>query len=505
MVIRVDCHYRLDPHPRQQDFAAGFSARIADPLWFLTRQWQMGEMQGENASSPVRVDYSTVTTPIGPSPVAPDTDPTKVPAEAIIEDEDTGWWTMGRRLRIGRVLADLVGDVDAEYLFSSPPPPYENLVGAPDGLAMWRDPDPLGLGDAHFAAVGVPARRGSAWKSDELVYGAEFPTGGDGSPTLLVPRHRGGEVDWSSADASGAGFTGDAVVSHAYPAQLEYPGAPASRWWEIEDAAVDIGGYPPDSAHPVTAMLIQLICSHADDWFLFPIDVPAGHVSSLLDGEIEVTDSFGYTYTARVPDDWFMFGLSGADPWSLVVWLRALTPVEGPAVEEVLFGLDEYSNLLWAVEERIDGREAAPSSRSDEAPAAAALTVDPGARRYNYLPGTTPTPFWHAYGLDEVPVNEQLRRRLVQRRIADLSGEEPTLVDAPVAEVLRVHTADGEKVHEIEPATIPSIGTRIVRRHKLARDVDGNPCLWVERQRQPVLRPPSQHVRFDEFVERGLD
>jgi hypothetical protein len=83
----------------------------------------------------------------------------------------------------------------------------------------------------------------------------------------------------------------------------------------------------------------------------------------------------------------------------------------------------------------------------------------------------------------------------VQRRLVDLAG--PALTPAPVAEVLLT----GDEVHRIEPATVPSIGIVLERRHRLARDVDGNPVLWSQRQRSPFLRPPSRADRYDLLVE----
>ncbi len=56
MSARIDRYNRLEPRPNDRDMQTGFAARIHDPLWLLARQWQMGEHQGENASSPVRID-----------------------------------------------------------------------------------------------------------------------------------------------------------------------------------------------------------------------------------------------------------------------------------------------------------------------------------------------------------------------------------------------------------------------------------------------------------------
>lgn len=502
----IDHHLRLEPDPGKDQPARGFAATVHDPVWFLARQWMMGEFQAENASTPVRVDYAVTHTPLQPLDEAPDRDPRVAPAESLIEDEPDSWWTIGRRLRIGAAAAGELGAAavtDGEYLFTDPPPPYEQFAGAPDGLALWRKPPP-GLPEKFFDSFGVPPARRSCWNAAELVFSSQFATGEAPSASLLLPRHRGGRVDWFSADADGADFSGKPLLGHAYPSALQYPGAPVSRWWEIEDAAVDIGGYPPDTSHFATTLLIELICSHSDDWFLFPIDVPVGTVNTIA-APVTVTDSFSRQHTVSAPEDWWMFRTSSASPSSLVTWLRALTPIEGPPIEDVLLGLDEYSNRLWAIEQRVDGKEAAPDRPGiDDSLTAPPDVVTTASKRYGYVAGTEPTPRTHAYDMDTVMIDGHPRRRFVQRRIADVSRVEPALTPAPTAELLRVRTpGGGEVVHEIEPATIPSIGTHVQRRYKLARDTLGRPCLWVERQRNPVLRPPSRALQFDQFVARG--
>ena len=74
---------------------AGFAAEIADPLWMLGRQWQVGEHAGEDASTPVLVELDVAHTPL--EPVA-GLDPTVVPAEPLIEGAADDWWTIGRRV-----------------------------------------------------------------------------------------------------------------------------------------------------------------------------------------------------------------------------------------------------------------------------------------------------------------------------------------------------------------------------------------------------------------------
>jgi hypothetical protein len=52
-------------------------------------------------------------------------------------------------------------------------------------------------------------------------------------------------------------------------------------------------------------------------------------------------------------------------------------------------------------------------------------------------------------------------------------------------------------VHEIAPDALPRNGIRIERRHVLGRRVDGEPVLWVQRRRTPLLAPPASQLRFD--------
>jgi hypothetical protein len=42
---------RVEPRPRAPEIASTLAARIRDPLWMLTRQWQFGEFGGEDAGS----------------------------------------------------------------------------------------------------------------------------------------------------------------------------------------------------------------------------------------------------------------------------------------------------------------------------------------------------------------------------------------------------------------------------------------------------------------------
>lgn len=44
---------RLEPQPRDASMERSLQAQVRDPLWFLARQWQVGEFLGDDAGSPI--------------------------------------------------------------------------------------------------------------------------------------------------------------------------------------------------------------------------------------------------------------------------------------------------------------------------------------------------------------------------------------------------------------------------------------------------------------------
>jgi peptidoglycan hydrolase-like protein with peptidoglycan-binding domain len=504
--MKVDLHWRLEPQQGPQgDLQRGFAAELGDPLWLLGRQWHMGEQQGENASTPLAVELEVSETPIGAPADRASQDPLIIPAEAIIEGTADDTWTLGTRIAIGlRAVSEgrvppIDADTDPALVLHDLPEPYAGLSGQIyDGRALARDPgvDISGL-------LPVTPALGDHWQSDELAYRTSFPCG---DTVLRVDRHDGGDVDWWTVDAARP-LTATPLprrAERALPGRFRYPGAPLPRFWQIEDGRVDIGGFPPDRAHFATLLLIDLVAAHSDDWFTFPFVTRAGCVLRMH--EVRVIDSFGDQWPAAgtswapmPPDEWSLFRVRGLDaPPSagaaqreptLVVWPSAATPLSGPALEEVVLGIDEDANLLWAVEQRVQGvAQSQPPPPASTPPNAVADFV--------YRP-TSAVPFhWHPYEIAAVDTNpaQPGRRRFVQGRLANLHTDAASTL-RPTARADLLNVAAG--IHEIEPATIPTTGLKLEQRYILARGTDARPVLWLQRQRLPLLGPPSHALRFD--------
>ena len=102
MTIVSTTWHRLEPRVRGQDPAAGLRAAVHDPLWLLGRQWQVGELLGEDAAFPVSVLVETVEQPLtrwraaAGEPV--DYDPSAVPLEVMVERESSVPPTLRQRL-----------------------------------------------------------------------------------------------------------------------------------------------------------------------------------------------------------------------------------------------------------------------------------------------------------------------------------------------------------------------------------------------------------------------
>src|SRR3954453_24029464 len=115
---------RLEPRTRSEKLP-GLDARIADPLWLLGRQWQMGELQGEEAGTPVGATLTYAVSPLtryapalrgGPgSSLLPDC----VPLEALVGGDapapsaERGDLRLG--LEAGQRLLDLFSAQAASY------------------------------------------------------------------------------------------------------------------------------------------------------------------------------------------------------------------------------------------------------------------------------------------------------------------------------------------------------------------------------------------------------
>ena len=87
----MTAYNRLEARPRAHDFTRSLRAEVRDAIWMLTRQWQLGELEAEDAGSPIdarlltrKLTVDRVT--LGSGGSAQSYDDT-IPLETIVERE----------------------------------------------------------------------------------------------------------------------------------------------------------------------------------------------------------------------------------------------------------------------------------------------------------------------------------------------------------------------------------------------------------------------------------
>ena len=75
------------------------------------------------------------------------------------------------------------------------------------------------------------------------------------------------------------------------PTPVEYPGKPADRYWEFEDAKVSFGGIDSGPVNLARMLLVEYALVFGNDWFVVPVEMPVGWTISLA--KFRVRDTFG--------------------------------------------------------------------------------------------------------------------------------------------------------------------------------------------------------------------
>ncbi|MFZ5480953.1 MAG: hypothetical protein ACOZNI_29600 [Myxococcota bacterium] len=531
------------------DLAPGLSAALADPLWLLARQWQLGELRGEDAASPVRVAVrarslalSWADTGGGAAPLADPAAPLEPGVEAEAPAEDGAAWTERAEagLQLFRMLDEAGGAAQRAPLrraWPCPPPPDHPLAtdadrrrralltrGSLDVVGFAADLTARG-GEALPVVRGRPraleaARRWAAWAVTRRV----LPSGTSGWDraamayafiagaqegavrwTLTAPGYPGGTLDWWSVDLAAA--TASTTVAppaprHTthQPGELRWRGMPRRRFWDFEDAAVDFAGVVAEPEDPARMLLAEVALVSGDDWHLVPLRVDPGSLVKVE--EVVVIDTFGgrtplsaFAATDGAGRRWRLFELTG-DPSTDAPWLycaAAIASAEaGEPVEQVEILRDDAANLAWAVERRVEDPHGRPRTRADaateptEAPAAGTVRWTLAAR----VPAT-----W----VPLVPVLRAGRPRGLLRvgdvtAWADLpAGSHPGAIGRLVGEPDPPDVAD---------AAVPRAGLTLTRCWQLARRPDGSLALWLGRARRAGATRAASGLRFD-ALDRG--
>jgi hypothetical protein len=548
---------RLEPASRDPELAPGLEARVYDPLWLLGRQWQFGEFAASDGGSAILAQVTASVAPLNklrpgrptPTPRFGSYSATAMPLETLVEADDIHAAPTARmRVRAGqhferllsaRGLGQYVGGFRAAYPIAAAPDPGDApsrrflavVAGrATDGEKLYRDlktslratppalPAAPAIPAADSAAVTAAAQAWVAWADALVVTGSGAPaawvpdrleyafgTSSADGITLEAAEYADGSLDWHAFDATGTPATPPAGRSTlgpvtVVPAAVTYPGMPASRLWEFEDARVNFGAVDAQPEDLGRLLLAAFGLIYGADWLLVPLEASIGTVVRIA--RLDVRDTFGRTVTVgptAPAGDWGMFGLSRADdqPDGTVLLAPTLAAsVQGRDIEEVLLVRDEAANLAWAIERATEGEDGRPADRAqaayESAAPAPAPAVPPSTLPYRLR--TDPPQHWF-------PLMPQ-RMQPTDPSMAFKLGALPRVVPGgavtplhPRGRLLAPMVRDPHIT--LREDEIPREGVRVTRAYQLARWMDGTTHLWLGRRKGVGRGEGSSGLRFD--------
>jgi hypothetical protein len=349
-----------------------------------------------------------------------------------------------------------------------------------------------------------------AWNSERLEYAFSIggAPGGEEIP-LTAAEYAQGHLDWHSVDYDpeiNLGATADKaskpLVRAVMPAPVSFRGAPAQRFWEMEDRAIDYGLLPAGPGDIPQLMLSEFASGYGNEWYVIPIDLDVGTLTTTR--SLVITDSFGVqTLISPVNDPakpatgWSMFELSGIQrkdtpasrPRSNLLFLMPalLKTIDSRPLEEVLFMRDEMANIAWAVEHIVQG--------------AIENRLQPGAVPDAPQTALTPPSALPQYRLaTDVPLNWT---PLLPQRVADppsLRLVRAAMLAADGSNVIR--HAQGELLNaaaelKLFDEEIPREGVKVTRQFERTRWIGGSTLLWVGLRKQVGKGEGSSALRFD--------
>ncbi len=221
-----------------------------------------------------------------------------------------------------------------------------------------------------------------AWDPERLEYAFSIAApplpGSDAEVTFTAAEYDGTGIDWYSLDldpdpAAALGAADDVAgdptlvggrIRTLLPAPLSYPGMPADRFWELEDAAVALGRIGAGPTDLARMLAIDFAVVYSPDWFLAPVEVPGGCVARI--DWVVVRDTFGVatlvgTTSSQAGDgvgrQFQPSNLTGAEADNplLLVLPSALNALNSDPREEVALQRDEVANLVWSIEKMVMG------------------------------------------------------------------------------------------------------------------------------------------------------
>lgn len=353
----ITAYNRLEATPRSINFDRSLKAEVRDPMWMLTRQWQFGEFEGEDAASAVTaqmVGEHTVMDRLRLANHPPGKFDGSLPLETHAEREALGS-SLFMSVQMSRYFVKLMranslepalgkfitkykllhtigrNDVEGELLMRA------SVGRLFDGFGLYRDittassggtvfEDWLvseGLSVASFQPLADDFVRWHArnysqpaspadtcWLPSQLEYqfSVASPAVFDRPQKILVAdQYSEGHLDWYSfdldqrekadLDPDPAPVAVNEQYSSFIPSPIKFKGMPLPRFWMMEDSQTDFGKIDTSVTGLLHLLLAEFGLIYSNDWFMLPYPMSINTVCEIKN--MVITDVFGQHILVR--------------------------------------------------------------------------------------------------------------------------------------------------------------------------------------------------------------
>jgi hypothetical protein len=365
---------RLEARPRAHDFNKALKAEVRDALWMITKQWQMGEFNGDDAGTPVFAKVHITSSHVDTYNAAKkgvQNFEKNIPLEVKAEQKKIPFVREGKeisidiRLQMGKYWLKLLVEnglaLSKEYIKN-----YEFILPARSratdyiyahrevwqkyaaisgrsmdgfkfyehintpGVNVWDD---ITINIAEQTTLNTLAtefkrwftsqyyqptdEKNNAWLPEQLEYQFDCTaTAENVEKTLEAKEYYHGHLDWYAFDiaqkgSNAVGQTKEKFTSTFIPTHVQFDGMPDTRWWKFEDGKTSFGDVKPNTTDLAKLLLIEFGLVFANDWFIIPYTLPIGSLAN-VEG-LTVKNNFGETIWVQASEDEKSKGL----PWSM--------------------------------------------------------------------------------------------------------------------------------------------------------------------------------------------
>jgi len=356
----VTAYNRLEPRPRSENFERSLRAEVRDALWFLTRQWQMGELEAEDAAS--AIDARLITKQIHVDRIALHENDGRVydemiPMETLVEREKIPF-TLALKIQVSQYFLQLHSTALKTKYFPRYMTEYaleknkeDDFRGQTDGLSLYiatsnrcldgeklyadiianvfKTKVTIDGGDEaaidkiieqliawferQYSQPTQPAD--NAWNAQQLSYSLSVAAP-DSPQTQVVLRsehYYQGKLDWFDFDQElrpqpitiddpDHEIKLDKEVAISFiPSSTTFKGMPNARFWEMEERLINFGKLNAKTTDHLLLLFAEFGLIYGNDWFVIPYKMPVNTLCEIKG--FVVTDVFGERTLIQAADE----------------------------------------------------------------------------------------------------------------------------------------------------------------------------------------------------------